>query len=194
MRLKEKTRDILRVVFSAAISACVFLMFVFGFIKLCEKTDEANYRSAETKQSKIPYSKEIPENITVSIRFFDGSKTLAEFDFKNLRLILKEGESKTKADRYLNVSENSAAEIIDGIGGIEIRGMRLTGVQAAEQYKCGALNKKQIIEGFFKKAPDNLTESKISDILNSCETDITALDAYYWGELIPKLCKNASYN
>lgn len=194
MRVKEKTKDILRVVFSTAISACVFLLFVIGFIKLCEKTGAIDYKSAETKQSEIPYSKEIPENITVSIRFFDGSLTLAEFDFKNSRLILKEDDSKTKTDRYLNVSENSAAEIIDSIGGIEIEGMRLTGVQTAEQYKCGALNKKQIIEGFFKKAPDSLTGNKISDILNSCETDITALDAYYWGELIPKLCKNASYN
>lgn len=194
MRLKEKTKDILRVVFSAAISACVFLMFVFGFIKLCEKTDEANYRSAETKQSKIPYIREIPENITVLIRFFDGSVTLAEFDFKNSKLILKENECETKTDRFLNVSENSAAEIIDIIGGIETDGLRLTGVQAVLQYRQELLNKKQIIEGFLKKAPDSLTENKISDILNSCETDITALDAYYWGELIPKLCKNSSYN
>lgn len=194
MRLKEKTKDILRVVFSAAISACVFLMFVFGFIKLCEKTDEANYRSAETKQSKIPYIREIPENITVLIRFFDGSVTLAEFDFKNSKLILKENESETKTDRFLNVSENSAAEIIDIIGGIETSGLRLTGVQAVVQYRQELLNKKQIIEGFLKKAPDSLTENKISDILNSCETDITALDAYYWGEHIPKLCKNSSYN
>ena len=194
MRLKEKTKDILRVVFSAAISACVFLMFVFGFIKLCEKTDEANYRSAETKQSKIPYIREIPENITVLIRFFDGSVTLAEFDFKNSKLILKENECETKTDRFLNVSENSAAEIIDIIGGIETGGLRLTGVQAVVQYRQELLNKKQIIEGFLKKAPDSLTENKISDILNSCETDITALDAYYWGEHIPKLCKNSSYN
>lgn len=194
MRLKEKTKDILRAVFSAAISACVFLMFVFGFIKLCEKTDEANYRSAETKQSKIPYIREIPENITVLIRFFDGSVTLAEFDFKNSKLILKENDSETKTDRFLNVSENSAAEIIDIIGGIETNGLRLTGVQAVVQYRQELLNKKQIIEGFLKKAPDSLTENKISDILNSCETDITALDAYYWGEHIPKLCKNSSYN
>ena len=110
MRLKEKTKDILRVVFSTAISACVFLLFVIGFIKLCEKTGAIDYKSAETKQSKIPYSKEIPENITVSIRFFDGSVTLAEFDFKNSRLILKEDDSKTKTDRYLIVSENSAAD------------------------------------------------------------------------------------
>lgn len=194
MRLKEKTKDILRAVFSAAISACVFLMFVFGFIKLCEKTDEANYRSAETKQSKIPYIREIPENITVLIRFFDGSVTLAEFDFKNSKLILKENDSETKTDRFLNVSENSAAEIIDIIGGIETNGLRLTGVQAVVQYRQELLNKKQIIEGFLKKAPDSLTENKISDILNSCETDITALDTYYWGEHIPKLCKNSSYN
>lgn len=194
MRLKEKTKDILRVVFSAAISACVFLMFVFGFIKICEKTDEANYRSAETKQSKIPYIREIPENITVLIRFFDGSVTLAEFDFKNSKLILKENDSETKTDRFLNVSENSAAEIIDIIGGIETNGLRLTGVQAVVHYRQELLNKKQIIESFLKKAPDSLTENKISDILNSCETDITALDAYYWGEYIPKLCKNSSYN
>ena len=194
MRLKEKTKDILRVVFSTAISACVFLLFVIGFIKLCEKTGAIDYKSAETKQSEIPYSKEIPENITVSIRFFDGSVTLAEFDFKNSELILKEDESKTKTDRYLIVSENSAAEIIDSIGGIEIERMRLTGVQAVQNYSQGILNKKQVIYGFFKKAPDNLTGEKISDILNSCETDITALDAYYWNELIPKLCENASYN
>ncbi|GEM_PF-3373122 len=194
MRLKEKTKDILRVVFSTAISACVFLLFVIGFIKLCEKTGAIDYKSAETKQSKIPYSKEIPENITVSIRFFDGSVTLAEFDFKNSRLILKEDDSKTKTDRYLIVSENSAAEIIDSIGGIEIEGMRLTGVQAVQNYSQGILNKKQVICGFFKKAPDNLTGEKISDILNFCETDITALDAYYWSDYISNLCKNASYN
>ncbi len=179
----SKRKDILRVFLTVLLSALIFSGFTFCYLFLCKKAGTVRLKNAENKKNDVPYTDSLPDNMDITIIFSDESKMLLSLDFKGNKIVLKEAESQT--EKYIKLNYNSSAEIIDSVGGIELsvngQNVRCTGVQAMNMLSSDTILRKDIITAFFSALKKtDLTKDKISAILNSADTNISAFDTYFW--------------
>lgn len=196
-KINSSKKDIFRILLSIAVSGIIFFGFSFIYLKLCRKAGVLKINEADNKKNDIPYSENLPDNMAVNLIFSDESKYSLFFDFKSKEILIN--QSQKQAKKYIKLNSESSAEIIDNVGGIEIfyqgKKIRCTGVQAINLLSKNSVTKDDIIKAFFESTTkENLTKEKISDILNSGDTDISAYDTYFWQDYISEMLKNVKFN
>lgn len=189
----SKRKDIFRILLTVLLSTLIFSGFTFCYLFLCKKAGTVKIKNAENKKNDVPYTDTVPENMDINIIFSDESKMLLSLDFKGNKIVLKEVEKQT--EKYIKLNYNSSAEIIDSIGGIELsvngQNIRCTGVQSMNMLSSDSELKNDIIIAFFSSLKKiDLTKDKISAILNSSDTNISAFDTYFWQDHINSMLNN----
>lgn len=192
----SKRKDILKFFLTALLSTLIFSGFTFCYLFLCKKTGAVRLQNAENKKNDVPYAESLPENMDINIIFSDESRMLLSLDFKLNKIVLKETENQT--EKYIKLNYNSSAEILDSIGGIELsvygQNVRCTGVQAMNMLSSDSELKNDIISAFFSGLKKiDLTKDNISAILNSTDTNISAIDTYFWQYHINDMLNNFKF-
>ena len=182
----------------SAFCVCLGMVFVgIGYIYLNQ-----NMKPTKVETESEPYSAPAPENCGIVFDIED-EKTFLYLDFEDkslsvLMLVPEEYENSIHGyslDYTVKGDLNFISAIVDMIDGIDLNllgeELRYTGVQVADLFKNGELQKREIITAVCNKiSQKGFLKENFIYIIENFETDITVPDCYYWSDYIGDMCQS----
>lgn len=190
-----KHKKTARYIFTAFFCLVFFASFSFLYLTADRKKSDADHT-----ESNIPY-----ENVTdcgVLFTLPSGKYCLFYLSFQNEKSVLLFPRDNVKRVKYGNYTADYEITldygilegIVDRVGGIELDGNRLTGVQAvsfiAENESKLDIQKtvgEKIIEQISK---NGFSKSDFVYIIENSDTNLAVPDCFYWESYMSAVCKS----
>lgn len=189
--LKKKNIRILKTIFLSLVFGAVF--FVAGFFYLNSRLENM---TVSEKTESVPYYS-VPSDATILMNICEDKILLnLKFEEEKINIAFVEGgeyDYGYTIDYTLNSNYELVGYLVDISGGIEINGLRQTGIQITEMLQFTQVKnsqKREIIEAIVKGiANSSFTKEDLLFIIENSESNLKFNECYFWTGYISKLCK-----
>ncbi len=190
--LRKKTKRFLKI--SLFLICFELVIFSCGYFYLDSRLKKS---MANESVESVPYYVQVPENKTVLITVCQ-EKILLNLNFQEeiINIIFLETKAENHGytvDYEIICNYEMIGYLVDVAGGIELDGLRYTGVQITEllEYKPQDITSKKlitqkIIQGI---SASGFTKENLLYIIENSETNLEFIHCFDWADWIPKLCR-----
>ena len=195
INLKKKSITVLKTIFLSLVFGTIF--FVAGFFYLDSRLENM---TVSEKTESVPYYS-VPSDATVLINICEDSILVnLKFEEEKINIVFVDGNEYDygyTVDYNLNCNYELVGYLVDISGGIEIDGLRQTGIQITEMLQQTLVKNSQkraiteaIVDGI---ADSSFTKEDLLFIIENSENDLKFNECYFWTNYISKLCKFPCY-
>ena len=190
--LRKKTKRFLKI--SLFLICFELVIFSCGYFYLDSRLKKT---LANESVESVPYYTQVPENKTVLMTVCQD-KILLNLNFKEeiINIIFLETEAENygyTVDYDVICNYEMIGYLVDVAGGIELDGLRYTGVQITEMLEYNPqdiTSKKLITQNIINGiAKNGFTKEKLLYIIDNSETNLKFNQCFDWENWIPKLCR-----
>ena len=195
INLKKASVRILKTVLLSLLFGTVF--FVAGYFYLDSRLENM---TVSEKTESVPYYS-VPSDVTLLLNICED-KILVNLKFEDEKINIafvdgNEYDYGYTIDYNINCNYELVGYLVDISGGIEIDGLRQTGIQITEMLQQTLVKNSQkraiteaIINGI---ANCSFTKEDLLFIIENSENDLKFNECYFWTNYISKLCEFPCY-
>ena len=188
--MKSKVKRFLKI--SIFLICFELLIFGSGYLYL-----DARLKKSMVNESveSVPYYTQVPEDKTVLMTVCQDKILLnLNFEEETINITFLEAENRSyTADYEVICNYEMIGYLVDVAGGIELDGLRYTGVQITEmlEYNPQDINlKKSITQKIIKGISNNgFTKENLLYVIDNSETNLKFNLCFDWVDWIPELCR-----
>lgn len=193
--LKKKSIIILKTISFSLVFGIIF--FTVGFFYLDSRLENM---TVSEKTESVPYYS-VPSDVTLLLNICED-KILVNLKFEDEKINIafvdgNEYDYGYTIDYNINCNYELVGYLVDISGGIEIDGLRQTGIQITEMLQQTMVKdsqKREITEAIVNGIADsNFTKEDLLFIIENSENDLKFNECYFWTGYISKLCKFPCY-
>ena len=195
INLKKASVRILKTVLLSLLFGTVF--FVAGFFYLDNRLENM---TVSEKTESVPYNS-VPSDATILLNICEDSILVnLKFEDEKINIAFVDGNEYDYGytiDYNINCNYELVGYLVDISGGIEIDGLRQTGIQITEMLQQTLVKNSQkraiteaIINGI---ANCSFTKEDLLFIIENSENDLKFNECYFWTNYISKLCEFPCY-
>lgn len=195
INLKKKSIRVLKTISLSLVFGTIF--FVVGFFYLDSRLENM---TVSEKTESVPYYS-VPSDVTLLLNICED-KILVNLKFEEEKINIafvdrNEYDYGYMIDYTLSCNYELVGFLVDISGGIEIDGLRQTGIQITEMLQQTMVKdsqKREITEAIVNGIADsNFTKEDLLFIIENSENDLKFNECYFWTGYISKLCKFPCY-
>lgn len=195
INLKKKSIRVLKTISLSLVFGTIF--FTVGFFYLDSRLENM---TVSEKTESVPYYS-VPSDVTLLLNICEDKILVnLKFEEEKINIAFVEGEEYDYGytiDYTLNCNYELVGFLVDISGGIEIDGLRQTGIQITEMLQQTMVKdsqKREITEAIVNGIADsNFTKEDLLFIIENSENDLKFNECYFWTGYISKLCKFPCY-